>query len=69
VHLAELGTFVPNTKIVANKIHYATNSTLDLIGFTDSDWASDSIDRKSTFGYSLSLGSGPISRGRVQRGS
>jgi hypothetical protein len=41
-------------------IHYGTNSTLDLIGFTDSDWASDSIDRKSTSGYSLSLGSWPI---------
>jgi hypothetical protein len=41
-------------------IHYATDSTLDLIGFTDSDWAGDSIDRKSTSGYSLSLGSRPI---------
>jgi hypothetical protein len=41
-------------------IHYAVDSTLDLIGFTDSDWAGDSIDRKSTYGYSLSLGSGPI---------
>jgi hypothetical protein len=41
-------------------IHYATDSTLDLIGFIDSDWAGDSIDRKSTSGYSLSLGSGPI---------
>jgi hypothetical protein len=41
-------------------IHYATNSTLDLIGFTDFDWAGDNIDRKSTSGYSLSLGSGPI---------
>jgi hypothetical protein len=41
-------------------IHYATNSTLDLIRFTDSDWAGDNTDRKSTFGYSLSLGSGPI---------
>jgi hypothetical protein len=41
-------------------IHYATDSTLDLIGFTDFDWAGDSIDRKSTSGYSLSLGSSPI---------
>jgi hypothetical protein len=36
------------------------DSTLDLIGFTDSDWAGDRTDRKSTSGYSLSLGSGPI---------
>jgi hypothetical protein len=41
-------------------IHYAADSTLDLIGFTDDDWAGDSIDCKSTSGYSLSLGSGTI---------
>jgi hypothetical protein len=41
-------------------IHYATDSTLDLIGFTDSDWDGDNIDCKSTSSYSLSLGSGPI---------
>jgi hypothetical protein len=41
-------------------IHYATDSTLDLIGFTDSDWVGDNTDRKSTSGYSLSLGFGPI---------
>jgi hypothetical protein len=41
-------------------IHYEKNSTLDLIGFTDSDRVGDNIDRKSTSGYSLSLGSGPI---------
>jgi hypothetical protein len=41
-------------------IHYAVDSTLDLIGFTESDWANDGIDRKSTSGYSLSLGFKPI---------
>jgi hypothetical protein len=41
-------------------IHYATDSTLYLIGFTDSDWAGDNIDHKSTSGYSLKLGFGPI---------
>jgi hypothetical protein len=41
-------------------IHYAADSTLYLIGFTDSDWAGYNIDRKSTSSYSLSLGSGPI---------
>jgi hypothetical protein len=30
------------------------------MGFTDLDWVGNSIDRKSTYGYSLSLGSGPI---------
>jgi hypothetical protein len=41
-------------------IHYVEESTLDIIGFTDFDWAGDSIDRKSTSSYSLSLGSEPI---------
>jgi hypothetical protein len=41
-------------------IHYGADSTLYLIGFTDSDWAGDNIDRKSTSGYSLSLGFEPI---------
>ena len=31
-----------------------------LVGFTDSDWADDPDDRKSTAGYVFSLGSGPI---------
>eukprot|EP00253_Pinus_taeda_P013613 PITA_13613 len=41
-------------------IHYAACTALNLLGFTDSDWAGDNIDRKSTSGYSLSLGSSPI---------
>eukprot|EP00253_Pinus_taeda_P031205 PITA_31205 len=31
-----------------------------LVGFTDSDWAGDADDRKSTAGYVFTLGSGPI---------
>eukprot|EP00253_Pinus_taeda_P034697 PITA_34697 len=38
----------------------SAGTALNLLGFTVSDWAGDSIDRKSTSGYSLSLGSGPI---------
>eukprot|EP00253_Pinus_taeda_P006113 PITA_06113 len=41
-------------------IHYAVGIALNLLGFTNSNWVGDSIDRKSTSGYSLSLGSGPI---------
>jgi hypothetical protein len=41
-------------------IHYATSCPLDLIGFTDLDWTSDSTYHKSTSGYTLSLVSGPI---------
>eukprot|EP00253_Pinus_taeda_P004664 PITA_04664 len=31
-----------------------------LVGFTDSDWAADLDDRKSTVGYVFTLGSGPF---------
>jgi hypothetical protein len=31
-----------------------------LVGFTDSDWASDPDDWKSTVGYVFNLGSGPV---------
>eukprot|EP00253_Pinus_taeda_P014168 PITA_14168 len=31
-----------------------------LVGFTDSNWAGDADDRKSTSGYVFTLGSGPI---------
>jgi hypothetical protein len=41
-------------------IHYAVESTLYLIGFTDFDWDGDNNDRKSSSSYSLSLGSRPI---------
>ena len=42
------------------RIHYAAGTTLNLLCFIDSDWAADNIDRKSTSGYSLSIGSSPI---------
>jgi hypothetical protein len=41
-------------------IHYSIDSTLDLIGFSDSDWVGNKIDHKSTSRYSLSPGSRPI---------
>ena len=31
-----------------------------LVGFTDSDWASDPDDQKSTVGYVFSLGNRPV---------
>ena len=37
-------------------IHYAADSELELVGYTDSDWAGDSIDRKSTSGYVFMFG-------------
>ena len=41
-------------------IHYAVDSELELVGYTDSDWAGDSIDQKSTSIYVLIFGGGPI---------
>ena len=42
-------------------IHYSSGVTPCLVGYTDSDWAGDPNDRKSTAGYVFTLGSGPIS--------
>ena len=42
-------------------IHYVAKSDLELVGFTDSDWACDNTDRKSTYGYVFMLAYGPIS--------
>ena len=41
-------------------IHYSAKAAPLLVGFTDSDWAGDPDDRKSTVGYVFTLGSGPI---------
>ena len=51
--------FVQGTR--THGIFYKAKSDLHLIGFTDSDWAGDSIDRKSTLGYVFMLVEGPIS--------
>eukprot|EP00253_Pinus_taeda_P020539 PITA_20539 len=41
-------------------IHYSAKAAPLLVGYTDSDWAGDPDDRKSTTGYVFTLGSGPI---------
>ena len=46
--------------IVQFKIHYSIGATPLLAGFTDSDWAGDLDDQKSTAGYVFTLGSRPI---------
>ena len=51
--------FVQGTR--THGIFYKVKSDLDLIGFTNSDWEGDSIDRKSTSGYVFTLAKGPIS--------
>ena len=41
-------------------IHYASRAQLDLLGFTDSDWAGDGNDRKSSSGFLFLIGSRAI---------
>ena len=41
-------------------IQYSSNGNADLVGYTDSDWAGDLDDRKSTSGYVFHLVYGPI---------
>ena len=40
---------------------YSSDSEFRLFGYTDSDWAGSTTDRKNTFGCCLSLGSSMIS--------
>jgi hypothetical protein len=42
-------------------LRYASNSDVQLHGFTDSDWVGSADDRKSTFGVCFSLGFAVIS--------
>ena len=39
-------------------IQYSSNGNADLVGYTDSDWAGDLDDRRSTPGYVFHLGFG-----------
>ena len=34
--------------------------TLEVVGYTDSNWVGDSIDQKPTYGYVFMFGGGPI---------
>ena len=45
---------------ISYNIHYAADTELKLVGYTDSDWVRDSIDRKSTSTYVFMFGGIPI---------
>ena len=51
--------FVQGTK--THGIHYVAKYDLELVGFTNYDWAGDKNDRKSTSRYVFMLVDGPIS--------
>eukprot|EP00253_Pinus_taeda_P009321 PITA_09321 len=55
-----LGLQVLQSKEVQFGSHYSAEASPLLVGFTDSDWAGDPDDRKSTGSYVFTLGSGPI---------
>ena len=48
-------------------IHYAADSKLELVGYTDFDWAGDSIDWKSTSRYFFMFGGGLICWSRKKK--
>ena len=50
--------FVQGT--ITHGIFYKSKYNLDLIGFTNSDWEGENIDRKSTSRYVFMLAEGPI---------
>ena len=50
--------FVQGTR--THGIFYKAKYDLELVGFTDSDWACDNKDRNSTLGYVFMLVEGPI---------
>ena len=50
--------FVQGTK--THGIHHVAQSSLELVGFTDSDWVGDKTSRKSTSRYVFMLAGGPI---------
>ena len=48
------------------EIKYEVNQKINLEGYVDLDWASSSIDRKSTLGCCFSMGLGMISWFRIK---
>ena len=42
-------------------IRYGREEDVRLSGFTDADWVGSLVDRKNTFGYCFSVGSGMVS--------
>ncbi|KAG9446373.1 hypothetical protein H6P81_012501 [Aristolochia fimbriata] len=43
---------------ISDDILYKSSNSFKLVGYTDSDWAGDGGDRRSTSGYAFTLGSG-----------
>lgn len=42
-------------------LHFSTNSTLELMAYSDADWAGNPLNRRSTTGYYFFLGNSLIS--------
>ena len=48
-------------------IFYSSSHGSNLVGYTDNDWAGDTIQRRSTSGYVFSLGTSVFSWSRYVR--
>ncbi|XP_057515578.1 secreted RxLR effector protein 161-like [Amaranthus tricolor] len=56
-HMAAILRILRYLKGTSNKgVFYSKNDNLDLVGYTDADWAGDRDDRKSTSGYFTLVG-------------
>jgi hypothetical protein len=52
---------------IGYEIHYVSGCALDLMGFTDYILDGDNKNHKSTYGYMLVFGFGPICKKKVVR--
>lgn len=55
--------------IVEYGVTYLSTDTMDLVAFSDADWASDINTRRSTTGYVVFLGQNPVSWQSRKQGS
>ena len=61
--LSHLLGCLERTKDHVLKIEFSDTNAYEIVGYTDSDWAGDLNDRKSTSGYDIRIGKNQVSWG------